>query len=147
MRATLVPGNLLATPHISVEFLNLGGWLSNGDLALESHAHFLATAEHRWVPSQSQWCTTPSLYFLCLCPDVNLALESSYFGYVLFFKVLSSGSCVVLPVGNGAFSLLSMVTKVRETTLTDVLTDELLSSGLCAVLANLSWCEILMLIL
>ena len=47
----------------------------------------------------------------------------------------------------GLFSLLSMVTKVRETTLTDVLTDELLSSGLCAVLANLSWCEILMLIL
>ena len=26
----------------SIEFLNVGGWLSRGDLALESEAHFLA---------------------------------------------------------------------------------------------------------
>ena len=34
-------------PGFSIEFLNVGGWLSRGDLALESKAHFLAVAEHR----------------------------------------------------------------------------------------------------
>ena len=34
------------SPSIGIEFLNLGGWLAEGDLALESQAHFLAVAEH-----------------------------------------------------------------------------------------------------
>ena len=33
----------------SIEFLDVGGWLSRSDLALESSAHFLAIAEHRLV--------------------------------------------------------------------------------------------------
>ena len=37
----------------SIEFLNVGGWLSRCDLALESEAHFLAVAEHRLVPARS----------------------------------------------------------------------------------------------
>ena len=42
----------------SIEFLNVGGWLSRGDLALESTAHFLAIAEHRLVPAQARTVTT-----------------------------------------------------------------------------------------
>ena len=42
----------------SIEFLNVGGWLSRGDLALESTAHFLAFAEHRLVPARARTVTT-----------------------------------------------------------------------------------------
>ena len=42
----------------SIEFLNVGGWLSRGDLALESNAHFLAIAEHRLVPARARTVTT-----------------------------------------------------------------------------------------
>ena len=42
----------------SIEFLNVGGWLSRGDLALESTAHFLAIAEHRLVPACARTVTT-----------------------------------------------------------------------------------------
>ena len=34
--------------HLSVEFVNVGGWLTNGDMALDSCAQFLAVAEHRF---------------------------------------------------------------------------------------------------
>ena len=38
-------------PHgISVEFINVGGWLSKSDLALDSQAHFLPITEHRAHP-------------------------------------------------------------------------------------------------
>ena len=42
----------------SIEFLNVGGWLSRGDLALESKAHFLAVAEHRLIPARARNVTT-----------------------------------------------------------------------------------------
>ena len=42
----------------SIEFLNAGGWLSRGDLALESTAHFLAIAEHRLVSARARTVTT-----------------------------------------------------------------------------------------
>ena len=45
-------------PGFSIEFLNVGGWLSRGDLALESSAHFLAIAEHRLVPARARAVTT-----------------------------------------------------------------------------------------
>ena len=37
---------------LSVEFANIGGWLTNGDLALDSCAQFLAVAEHRLIPAR-----------------------------------------------------------------------------------------------
>ena len=37
--------------QLSVEFVNVSGWLTHGDLALDSCAQFLAVAEHRLVPS------------------------------------------------------------------------------------------------
>ena len=50
----IVPGQL------STEFINVGGWLTSGDLALDSCAQFLAVAEHRLIPSRAKiyWSST-----------------------------------------------------------------------------------------
>ena len=49
------PGPRIFTPgQLSNEFANVGGWLSSGDLALDSCAQFLAVAEHRLIPSQAR---------------------------------------------------------------------------------------------
>ena len=48
------PCNLSNPSGCSIEFLSVGGWLSRGDLALESNAHFLAVAEHRLVPARAR---------------------------------------------------------------------------------------------
>ena len=39
---------------MSIEFANVGGWLTFGDLALDSCAQFLAVAEHRLIPSRAR---------------------------------------------------------------------------------------------
>ena len=36
----------------SIECVNVGGWLSNGDTALESSSDFLAIIEHRLIPAR-----------------------------------------------------------------------------------------------
>ena len=41
----------LTSGQLSVEFVNVGGWLTNGDLALDSCSQFLAVAEPRFFPS------------------------------------------------------------------------------------------------
>ena len=44
------PGKRSFTPgQLSVEFVNVGGWLTFGDLAMDSCAQFLAVAEHRLI--------------------------------------------------------------------------------------------------
>ena len=51
----LGPGPRLFLPgQLSVEFVNVGGWLTHGDLALDSCAQFLAVAEHRSIPSRAR---------------------------------------------------------------------------------------------
>ena len=39
--------------QLSIEFINVGGWLTSGDLALDSCAQFLAVAGHRLIPSRA----------------------------------------------------------------------------------------------
>ena len=39
--------------RLSVEFVNVGGWLTNEDKALESGAQCLAVAEHRLIPARA----------------------------------------------------------------------------------------------
>ena len=43
--------------HFGVEFLNVGGWFTHGDLALGAGVDFLAVAEHRLIPAsvRSEW--------------------------------------------------------------------------------------------
>ena len=47
-RRSFVPGQL------SIEFANIGGWLTYGDLAMDSCAQFLAVAEHRLIPARAR---------------------------------------------------------------------------------------------
>ena len=49
------PDKLYFTPgQLSVEFVNVGGWLTYGDLALDSCAQFLAVEEHRLIPFRAR---------------------------------------------------------------------------------------------
>ena len=49
------PGPRVFTPgQLSIEFVDVGGWLTHGDLALDSCAQFLAVAEHRFIPSRAR---------------------------------------------------------------------------------------------
>ena len=49
------PDPRVFTPgQLSVEFVNVGGWLTYGDLALDSCAQFVAVAEHRLIPSRAR---------------------------------------------------------------------------------------------
>ena len=49
------PGPRSFTPgQLFIEFVNVGGWLTSGELALDSCAQFLAIAEHRLIPSRAR---------------------------------------------------------------------------------------------
>ena len=43
--------------HVGVEVLNVGSWLTHGDLALGARVDFLAVVEHRLIPARvrSEW--------------------------------------------------------------------------------------------
>ena len=45
------------SPHLGIEILNVGGWLTHGDLALDTGVDFLAVVEHRLIPARvrSEW--------------------------------------------------------------------------------------------
>ena len=51
------PGPPSQPHHVSLEFHNVGGWLTHGDLALHAGVDFLAVAEHRLIPARvrSEW--------------------------------------------------------------------------------------------
>ena len=107
----------------SIEFLNVGGWLSRGDLALESTAHFLAIAEHRLVPARARTVTTQlrqarrSSVWAPSCQDVTpgghagvgvislhgapLSLPTLFDPSFKEFFRIGRAMRVVLPLGNG----------------------------------------------
>ena len=51
------PGPPSHVQHVGVEFHNVGGWLTHGDLAIRTGVDFLAVAEHRLIPARvrSEW--------------------------------------------------------------------------------------------
>ena len=51
------PGPPSQPQHVGLEFHNVGGWLTHGDLALDAGVDFLAVAEHRLIPAsvRSEW--------------------------------------------------------------------------------------------
>ena len=51
------PGPSSNSPHLGIEVLNVGGWLTHGDLALDTDVDFLAVVEHRLIPARvrSEW--------------------------------------------------------------------------------------------
>ena len=53
----LYPGPTSLPPHLGVEVLNVGSWLTHGDLALAAGVDFLAVVGHRLIPARvrSEW--------------------------------------------------------------------------------------------
>ena len=51
-----------SSQHLSVEVLNVGGWLTHCDLALSVDVDFLAVTEHRLIPARvrSEWARLES---------------------------------------------------------------------------------------
>ena len=51
------PGPAPPSQHVGLEVFNVGGWLTDGDLALEGGVDFLAVVEHRLIPARvrSEW--------------------------------------------------------------------------------------------
>ena len=51
------PGPSFTSLHLGIEVLNVGGWLTHGDLALDTGVDFLAVVEHRLIPARvrSEW--------------------------------------------------------------------------------------------
>ena len=51
------PGPSSTNPRLGIEVLNVGGWLTHGDLALDTGVDFLAVVEHRLIPARvrSEW--------------------------------------------------------------------------------------------
>ena len=51
------PGPPSLSRQVGIEFFNVGGWLTHGDLALEVEVDFLAVAENRLIPARvrSEW--------------------------------------------------------------------------------------------
>ena len=51
------PGPSSTSSHLGIEVLNVGGWLTHGDLALDTSVDFLAVVEHRLILARvrSEW--------------------------------------------------------------------------------------------
>ena len=45
------------SPHLGIEVLNVGGWLTRGDFGLDADVDFLAVVGHRLIPARvrSEW--------------------------------------------------------------------------------------------
>ena len=64
------PGpRLLPSKSFSIECVNVGGWLSDGDSVIDSAAHFLAVVEHRLIPARAR-SVTKSLKVTAGCVSV-----------------------------------------------------------------------------
>ena len=114
---------LLALLVLVLSSSNVGGWLSRGDLALESKAHFLAVAEHRLIPARARNVTTQlrkarrSSVWAPSCQDVTpgghagvgvislhgapLSLPTLFDPSFKEFFRIGRAMRVVLPLGNG----------------------------------------------
>ena len=81
----MIPGQL------SIEFINVGGWLTSGDLAMDSCAQFVAVAEHRLIPS---WARSIGISFVRLdfilfgLLPVRIELPVAMLGLVLLVLVV-----------------------------------------------------------
>ena len=87
--------------QLSVEFINVGGWLTSGDLALDSCAQFLAVAEHRLIPSRAR----------SVCHQLRRAGHHSVWAPACQDKIAGGHAGVgVISLGGAPLSLPSFVT-------------------------------------
>ena len=96
------PGPRSFTPgQLSIEFVNVGGWLTHGDLALDSCAQFLAVAEHRLIPSGAR----------SICHQLRAAARQSVWSPACQDQVAGGHAGVgVVSLGGASLSLPSFVT-------------------------------------
>ena len=96
------PGQWYFTPgQLSVEFVNVGGWLTSGDLALDSCAQFLAVAEHKFIPSRAR----------SVCHHLRKAGHHSVWAPACQDRVAGGHAGVgVVSLGGASLSLPSFVT-------------------------------------
>ena len=96
------PGPRVFLPgQLSIEFVNVGGWLTSGDLALDSCAQFLAVAEHRLIPSRAR----------SVCHQLRRAGHHSVWAPACQDKIAGGHAGVgVISLGGAPLSLPSFVT-------------------------------------
>ena len=91
----IIPGQL------SIEFINIGGWLTSGDLAMDSCAQFLAVAEHRLTPSRAR----------SICHQLDKAGHHSVWAPACQDRIAGGHAGVgVVSLGGAPLSLPSFVT-------------------------------------
>ena len=135
------PCNPFDASGCSIEFLNVGGWLSGGDLALESKASFLAVAEHRLVPARAPSCqdVTPGVHAgvgVISLHGVSLSPPTLFDPSFKEFFRMGRAMRVVLPLGNGGIAHLFVIygyqgaeSDPEKLTLTDNLLTALLAEA------------------
>ena len=113
------PGPPSQPRHVSLEFHNVGGWLTHGDIALDAGLDFLAVAEHRLIPARvrSEWRLKGKGLSSIWAPASQ---DSSH----LVMLVFASLVCVVLPL----LCLLLLLLSLSLSLIADVL------SGVCFLL-------------
>ena len=96
------PGPRDFTPgQLSIEFVNVGGWLTSGDLALDSCPQFLAVAKQRLIPSRAR----------SICHQLRRAGHHSVWAPACQDKIAGCHAGVgVISLGGALLSLPSFVT-------------------------------------
>ena len=128
------PGPPSQPRHVSLEFHNVGGWLTHGDLALDAGFDFLAIAEHRLIPAREflfgvGWPRHPG-------PGSSIMLEAGLFMVILLMLVvrgLASVVCVTLSLLCLPLLLLSLSLSLTAVGL----------SGVCFLLGLVGLCTCL----
>ena len=91
------PGPPSLPRHFGIEFLNVGGWLTHGDLALGAGVDFLAVAEQRLIPAtvRSEWSSLRRKGFSSIWAPASK--DSSHVGNAGVGVVSMRGAPLALP--------------------------------------------------
>ena len=91
------PGPPSQPRPVSLEFHNVGGWLTHGDIALDAGVDFLAVAEHRLIPARvrSKWSRLRGKGFSSIWAPASQ--DSSHVGYAGVGVVDLRGAPLALP--------------------------------------------------
>ena len=95
---------------IGVEVFNVGGWLTHGDIALETGVDFMAVVEHRLVPARvrSEWSRLRMKGIGSVWAPASQ--ESSHVGHAGVGVVSLKGALLSLPtVSTAAFRTFFLV--------------------------------------
>ena len=82
---------------MGIEFLNVGRWLTHGDLALKASVDFFAVAEHSLIPAwvRGEWARLRSKGLASVWAPASQ--ESSHVGHAGVGVISLGGALVVLP--------------------------------------------------